>query len=37
MDNEWIEKLAIQELSARYCQTIVPQDSAVAGSRMTTW
>jgi len=27
MDNIWIEKLAIQELCARYCQTIDAQDS----------
>jgi hypothetical protein len=27
MEREWIEKLAIQELCARYCQTIDAQDS----------
>ena len=27
MDNLWIEKLAIQELCSRYCQTIDAQDS----------
>jgi hypothetical protein len=27
MDNVWIEKLAIQELCSRYCQTIDAQDS----------
>jgi len=27
MDDTWIEKLAIQELCARYCQTIDAQDS----------
>jgi uncharacterized protein (TIGR02246 family) len=27
MDHEWIEKLAIQELCARYCHTIDSQDS----------
>jgi hypothetical protein len=27
MDNMWIEKLAIQELCSRYCQTIDAQDS----------
>ena len=27
MDNAWIEKLAIQELCSRYCQTIDAQDS----------
>jgi hypothetical protein len=27
MENEWIEKLAIQELCARYCHTIDAQDS----------
>jgi uncharacterized protein (TIGR02246 family) len=27
MDNEWVEKLAIQELCSRYCQTIDAQDS----------
>jgi len=27
MDKEWIEKLAIQELCSRYCQTIDAQDS----------
>src|SRR5262245_3450505 len=27
MDQAWIEKLAIQELCARYCQTIDAQDS----------
>ena len=26
MENQWIEKLAIQELCARYCQTIDAQD-----------
>jgi uncharacterized protein (TIGR02246 family) len=28
VDHEWIEKLAIQELCARYCHTIDAQDSA---------
>jgi hypothetical protein len=28
MDQVWIDKLAIQELCARYCQTIDSQDSA---------
>ena len=28
MENVWIEKLAIQELCSRYCQTIDAQDSA---------
>jgi len=27
MENVWIEKLAIQELCSRYCQTIDAQDS----------
>jgi hypothetical protein len=27
MENVWIEKLAIQELCSRYCQTIEAQDS----------
>jgi len=27
MDKVWIEKLAIQELCSRYCQTIDAQDS----------
>jgi uncharacterized protein (TIGR02246 family) len=27
MDNIWVEKLAIQELCSRYCQTIDAQDS----------
>src|SRR6516164_7345247 len=27
MEQEWIEKLAIQELCARYCHTIDSQDS----------
>src|SRR6516165_503778 len=27
MENAWIEKLAIQELCSRYCQTIDAQDS----------
>jgi hypothetical protein len=27
MDSVWIEKLAIQELCSRYCQTIDAQDS----------
>ena len=27
MDDEWVEKLAIQELCSRYCQTIDAQDS----------
>ena len=28
MDEKWIEKLAIQELCSRYCQTIDAQDAA---------
>jgi hypothetical protein len=28
LEQEWVEKLAIQELCARYCQTIDSQDSA---------
>jgi len=27
MENEWVEKLAIQDLCARYCHTIDSQDA----------